>query len=320
MSQVTIEDIRAAAERIKGIAKRTPVLESGSVNRRTGRRLFFKCENRQRGGAFKIRGASNFIFSMTDEEKSRGVVAFSSGNHAQAVAIAAKAVGIKATLVMPNDAPKSKLEATRSHGAEIVIYDRLKEDREAIGRRISEETGAVLAPPFDHPRIIAGQGTAALELMEEVPDLDALVVCLGGGGLLAGCAVAAKAFNAGIRVFGVEPELANDYWLSLKAGERIGIAPPATIADGLRTTKPGVHNFPIIQSLVEDVLLVSEDEIKEAVWYLMSRTKMVVEPSGAVGAAAVLNGKLTGPAGRVGVVVSGGNVDAETLAEVLRGA
>jgi threo-3-hydroxy-L-aspartate ammonia-lyase len=251
---------------------------------------------------------------MTDEEKSRGVVAFSSGNHAQAVAIAAKAVGIKATLVMPDDAPKSKLEATRSHGAEIVIYDRLKEDREAIGRRISEETGAVLAPPFDHPRIIAGQGTAALELMEEVPDLDALVVCLGGGGLLAGCAVAAKALNAGIRVFGVEPELANDYWLSLKAGERIGIAPPATIADGLRTTKPGVHNFPIIQSLVEDVLLVSEDEIKEAVWYLMSRTKMVVEPSGAVGAAAVLNGKLASPAGRIGVVISGGNVDRELLA------
>lgn len=317
---VTMNDIRAAAERIKGIARRTPVHESGSVNRRTGRQVFFKCENRQRGGAFKIRGASNFIFSMTDEEKSRGVVAFSSGNHAQAVAIAAKAVGIKATLVMPDDAPKSKLEATRSHGAEIVIYDRLKQDREAIGRRISDETGAVLAPPFDHPRIIAGQGTAALELMEEVPDLDALVVCLGGGGLLAGCAVAAKALNAGIRVFGVEPELANDYWLSLKAGERIGIPPPPTIADGLRTTKPGVHNFPIIQSLVEDVLLVSEDEIKEAVWYLMSRTKMVVEPSGAVGAAAVLNGKLTGPAGRVGVVVSGGNVDAETLAEVLRGA
>jgi threonine dehydratase len=255
---------------------------------------------------------------MTEEERARGVVAFSSGNHAQAVAIAAKAVGMKATLVMPDDAPKSKLAATRSHGPEIVLYDRMKEDREAIGRRISEATGAVLAPPFDHPRIIAGQGTAALELMEEVPDLDALVVCLGGGGLLAGCATAAKGLNPAIRVFGVEPELGNDYWLSLKAGERIEIKPPATIADGLRTTRPGAHNFPIIRRLVEDVLLVSEEEIKEAVWYVMSRTKMVVEPSGVVGAAAVLNGKLSGAAERVGVVISGGNVDAEALAEVLK--
>jgi threonine dehydratase len=318
MVEVTLDDIRAAAERIKGIARRTPVIESGSVNRRTGKRVFFKCENMQRGGAFKIRGAANFIFSMTEEERARGVVAFSSGNHAQAVAIAAKAVGMKATLVMPDDAPKSKLAATRSHGPEIVLYDRMKEDREAIGRRISEATGAVLAPPFDHPRIIAGQGTAALELMEEVPDLDALVVCLGGGGLLAGCATAAKGLNPAIRVFGVEPELGNDYWLSLKAGERIEIKPPATIADGLRTTRPGAHNFPIIRRLVEDVLLVSEEEIKEAVWYVMSRTKMVVEPSGVVGAAAVLNGKLSGAAERVGVVISGGNVDAEALAEVLK--
>ena len=317
MKEVTLSDIRAAAERIKGIARRTPVVESGSVNRRVGKRVFFKCENMQRGGAFKIRGAANFVYSMTEEERARGVVAFSSGNHAQAVAIAAKLVGIKATLVMPDDAPKSKLEATRSHGPRIVLYDRLKEDREAIGRRISEETGAVLAPPFDHPRIIAGQGTAALELLEEVPDLDVLLTPLGGGGLLAGCAVAAKALNPAIRMFGVEPERGNDYWLSMKAGERIGIGPPETIADGLRTTKPGANNFPIIQRLVEEVLLVSEEEIKEAVWYMMSRTKMVVEPSGAVAAAAVFHGRVKGVAERVGVVLSGGNVDAEALAELL---
>lgn len=317
MKEVTLVDIRAAAERIRGIARRTPVVESGSLNRRVGRQVFFKCENMQRGGAFKIRGAANFVYSMTEEERARGVVAFSSGNHAQAVAIAAKSMGVKATLVMPDDAPKSKLEATRSHGAAIVQYDRMKEDREVIGRRISEETGAVLAPPFDHPRIIAGQGTAALELLEEVPDLDVLMTPLGGGGLLAGCAVAAKSLKPAIRVFGVEPELGNDYWLSIKAGERIGIAPPETIADGLRTTKPGVHNFPIIQRLVEEVLLVSEAEIREAVWYLMSRTKMVVEPSGAVAAAALLQGRIKGPAGRVGVVLSGGNVDAEALAGLL---
>jgi threonine dehydratase len=318
MAEVTLDDIRAAGERIRGIARRTPVVESGSVNRRTGRRVFFKCENMQRGGAFKIRGAANFIYSMTAEERARGVVAFSSGNHAQAVAIAAKSVGIKATLVMPDDAPKSKLEATRSHGPGIVVYDRMKEDREAIGRRIAEETGALLAPPFDHARIIAGQGTAALELLEEVPDLDVLMTPLGGGGLLAGCAVAAKALYPGIRVFGVEPELGNDYWLSMKAGERIGIRPPETIADGLRTTKPGAHNFPIIQRLVEEVLLVSEEEIKEAVWYLMSRMKMVVEPSGAAAAAALLNGRPGGAAERVGVVISGGNVDAEALAGILK--
>jgi len=319
MKEVTLSDVKAASERIRGIARRTPVVESGSVNRRVGKRVFFKCENMQRGGAFKIRGAANFVYSMTEEERARGVVAFSSGNHAQAVAIAAKSMGVKATLVMPDDAPKSKLAATRSHGPVIVQYDRMKEDREAIGRRISEETGAVLAPPFDHPRIIAGQGTAALELLQEAPDLDVMLTPLGGGGLLAGCAVAAKSLRPQIRMFGVEPELGNDYWLSLKAGERIGIAPPETIADGLRTTRPGAHNFPIIQRLVEEVLLVNEDEIREAVWYLMSRTKMVVEPSGAVAAAAVFAGRIPGPAERVGVVLSGGNIDADALAEALKG-
>lgn len=314
MNTVTINDIRAAAERIGGIARPTPVVRSGSFNRRAGVDAFFKCENFQRGGAFKIRGAANFLKSIPEADRPRGVVAFSSGNHAQAVAIAAERLGMHATLVMPDDAPKSKLEATRSHGPTIIQHDRMRESREAIGRRIAEETGATLVPPFDHPWIIAGQGTAGLELMEEVPDLDAIAVCLGGGGLTAGCAIAAKALKPGIRAFGVEPELANDYWLSLRAGHAIEIAPPDTIADGLRTTKPGVHTFPVIQELVEEVLLVTEDELRETVRFMMSRMKLVVEPSGAAAAAAVLHGKLPSGIGRVGVLVSGGNVDFEFLA------
>ena len=314
MTRVTISDIRAAAARIVPIAQRTPVWTSRSYNTLTGVDAFFKCENLQKGGAFKIRGAANFLYSLTQEERARGVVAFSSGNHAQAVAIAAKALGMKATLVMPDDAPKSKLAATRAQGATIVTYDRHTGSREAIGRQISAETGAVLVPPFDHPWIIAGAGTCALELMEQIPDLDGLLVCLGGGGLLAGCAIAAKAHNPAIRVFGVEPALANDYWLSLKKGEPVEIASPPTIADGLRTTKPGANNFPVIQELVEEVLLVSEDEIKEAVKYILSRMKLVVEPSGAVGAAAVMAGKLPAGLRRVGIVLSGGNVDLEVLA------
>jgi threonine dehydratase len=314
MTRVTIGDIRAAAARIAPISQRTPVWTSRSYNTLTGVEAFFKCENLQKGGAFKIRGAANFLYSLTEEERARGVVAFSSGNHAQAVAIAAKALGMKATLVMPDDAPKSKLAATRAQGAAIVTYDRHAGSREAIGRRISDETGAVLVPPFDHPWIIAGAGTCALELMEQAPELDALLVCLGGGGLLAGCAIAAKAHNPAIRVFGVEPELANDYWLSLKKGEPVEIASPPTIADGLRTTKPGGNNFPVIQDLVEEVLLVSEDEIKEAVKYILSRMKLVVEPSGAVGAAALMAGKLPAGPRRVGIVLSGGNVDLEVLA------
>jgi len=307
--EVSLEQIRAAAARIAPIARRTPVRTSGSFNRRAGAGAFFKCENLQRGGAFKIRGASNFIYSIPEDQRARGVVAFSSGNHAQAVAIAARSLGIQATLVMPNDAPAAKLAATRAHGPRIVTYDRLKEDREEIGRRIAAESGAVLVPPFDHPWIIAGQGTAALELFEEVPDLDALVVCLGGGGLLSGCAVAARALAPQIRVFGVEPELANDYWLSRRAGKPVTIPPPDTIADGLRTTTPGAHTFPIIQALVEDILLVSEDEIRATMAFLLSRTKMLVEPSGAVAAAAVLYGKLPPGLRRAGVLLSGGNVD-----------
>lgn len=314
MEEITLDTIRQAAERITPLAQRTPVWRSRSFDEKTGIQAFFKCENLQKGGAFKIRGAANFIFSMPEAERRRGVVAYSSGNHAQAVAIAARHAGIAATLVMPQDAPRSKVEATAAQGARIVLYDRLRESREEIGRRIAAETGATLVPPFDHPWIIAGQGTCALELLEQQPDLDALVVCLGGGGLLAGCAIAARSLRPDIRVFGVEPEIANDYWLSLQRGEPVEIAPPATIADGLRTTKPGQWNFPIIRRLVDGVLLVSEQEIREAAKFILTRMKLVVEPSGAVGAAAALAGKLPGSFRRVGIVLSGGNVDLETLA------
>lgn len=316
MPAVTIDDIRAAARRISPVARRTPVMRSCSFDRAAGAEAFFKCENFQKGGAFKIRGAANFLYSIPEQDRERGVVAFSSGNHAQAVAIAAAKLGMRATIVMPTDAPRSKLAGTRGYGATVVEYDRMKENREAIGRRIADESGATLVPPFDHPWIIAGQGTAALELLEQQPELDALVVCLGGGGLLSGCAIAAKSLRPGIRVFGVEPELGNDYWLSRRAGERIEIAPPETIADGLRTTRPGAHTFPIIEELVEDLLLVTEQEIKDTVKFLLARMKIVAEPSGAVAAAAVLHGKAPRNLGRTGVLISGGNVDYEVLASL----
>lgn len=305
---MTIEDVRRAATRIQPLIHRTPVLTSRLFNEAAGLECFFKCENLQRGGAFKIRGAANFLLSLSLEDRSRGVVAFSSGNHAQAVAIAARELGVRAKIAMPTDAPKVKLEATRAYGAEVVFYDRLKDDREAVARNLAEETGSVLVPPFDHEWIIAGQGTAAIELLEEVGDLDALVVCVGGGGLLSGSCLAAKGMRPDLRVFGVEPEQANDTYLSLKAGHRVEIPPPDTIADGLRPPKPGALTFPIIQRYVEDILLVSEDEIRHAVGFVQSRMKIVIEPSGAVSAAPLLAHKLPGGIGRIGLIVSGGNV------------
>jgi threonine dehydratase len=294
-------------------------MRSGSFDRESGTATVFKCENLQRGGAFKIRGASNFILSIPKPDLTRGVVAFSSGNHAQAVAIAARKVGAKATLVMPLDAPASKVAATRANGAEILTYNRLTEDREAIGRKIADQTGATLVPPYDHPWTIAGQGTAALEFLEEAGPLDALVVCIGGGGLIAGCSIAAKAIRPDIRIFGVEPELANDTWLSVQRGERVAIEPPETIADGLRSPMPGALTFPVIQRNVEGVLLVSEEEIKATMRFLLSRMKILVEPSGAVAAAAVLFRRLPAGVKRAGVILSGGNVDADLLASVLAG-
>jgi threonine dehydratase len=309
---INAEDVREAAARIRGSVHRTPVLTSRTFDRESGTAAHFKCENLQRGGAFKIRGATNFLARIPREDLPRGVVAFSSGNHAQAVAIAAADAGVRATIVMPDDAPRSKAEATRGYGAEIVVYDRLKDDREAIGRRIAAETGATLVPPFDHAWIMAGQGTAALELLEQAPDLDALVAPVGGGGLLSGCAVAAKGINPRIRIFGVEPADGNDTHLSTRAGEHVTIPPPKTVADGLRATRPGELTFPVIRQLAEDILLVTDDEILAAMRFLLERMKILVEPSGAAPAAAVLFGKIR--ARRVGVVLSGGNVDLEVVA------
>lgn len=305
--------VRDAARRIVPLARRTPVLTSRSLDERAGRSLFFKCENFQRGGAFKIRGASNLILSLTPDQLKRGIVAFSSGNHAQATAIAAQYVGASATIVMPEDAPRSKTEATRARGAKIVTYNRLTEDREAVAARIIADTGAVLVPPFDHPLIMAGQGTAALELMEEIPDLDALLVCVGGGGLLSGSAVIAKDLRPAIRIFGVEPELANDAARSLAAGERVTIAPPDTIADGLRTPATGKLAFPIIQHHVEAILTVSEDEIRAAMRLVMERMKIIIEPSSAVTVAAAISRRLPPELARTGVIISGGNVDLDFL-------
>jgi threonine dehydratase len=313
---VVFEDIREASFRIRPIAKRTPVMTSRGFNTASGIEAFFKCENLQTGGAFKIRGASNFVSRLSSDQLARGVVAYSSGNHAQAVAIAARAWGAHASLVMPLDAPRSKVEATRAQGAHIVAYDRLREDRTAIGKRIAEETGATLVPPFDHPWTIAGQGTTALELIEEIPGLDALVVPVGGGGLISGCSIVAKSLRPGIRVIGVEPEDANDTALSLAAGKRVEIPPPETIADGLRSPAPGELTFPIIQRNVERVVLVSDSEIREAMKFLLARMKILVEPSGAVVAAAALSGKLPSGLGRTGLVLSGGNVDLEMLADL----
>jgi len=314
LTPITLADIQAAAGRIRAIAPRTPVLTSHNFDANAGVTACFKCENLQTGGAFKIRGAANFVHSIPQQDLGRGLVAYSSGNHAQAVAIAAQSVGIPATLVMPEDAPRSKVEATRARGARIVAYNRFTDDRVALGREISAETGATLVPPFDHPWIIAGAGTVALELMEQAPSLDALAVCIGGGGLISGCAIAAKALNPAIRIFGVEPADGNDTYLSLAAGKRIEIPPPATIADGLRSPMPGEITFPIVQKHVEQIILVTDDEIRATVKYLLTRLKILVEPSGAVAAAAVFFKKLPPELRRVGIVLSGGNVDYELLA------
>jgi threonine dehydratase len=312
---IDANDVRAAAERIRPLARHTPVLTSADFDDAAGVHAFFKCENLQRGGAFKIRGAANLILSLPPETVAGGMVAYSSGNHAQAVAIAARHVGGQATIVMPEDAPRSKMDATRVQGARIVTYKRATESREAIAETILKESGATLVPPFDHPMIMAGQGTAGLELLTETGPLDALVAPVGGGGLLSGCATIAKAMHPSIRVFGAEPEGANDTFLSMRAGERTGVPHPDTIADGLRAQMPGVLTFPILRQMVERVVLVSEDEIRSAVKFLLLRLKILVEPSGAVSAAAVLFHKLPSDLGSVGVVLSGGNVDFEDLAK-----
>ncbi len=313
---VTLDDVIAAADRIKALARRTPVEGSRLFSEASGISTSFKCESLQRGGSFKIRGALNFLMSLSEEERARGIVTFSSGNHAQAVAIAAAHLRVPATIVMPTDAPKAKLESTKAYGPTIVFHDRQRENREEIARKVAEDSGAIVLPSYDHPWIIAGQGTAALELLQEHPDLDAIVSPLGGGGLLSGTLVAAKALRPKIRVFGVEPELANDWYLSLQRGERIGIGPPPTIADGLRTTIPGEVTFPIVRAMAEGVVLVSEEEIKATVRFLLSRMKLLTEPSGAVAAAAVLHEKLPAAIRSAGVILSGGNVDLDVLSGI----
>jgi threonine dehydratase len=306
-------DVRAAAERIRPLAVKTAVMTSAGFDAESGTRVFLKCENLQRGGAFKIRGASNLILSLSGEALAKGIVAYSSGNHAQATAIAAKYVGAAATIVMPADAPRSKMEATRARGARIVTYDRFRDSREAIAAALLKESGSTLVPPFDHPMIMAGQGTAALELLEEAGPLDALVTPVGGGGLLSGCGTIAKEMYPDIRGFGAEPGGANDTFLSLVAGERVTVRHPATIADGLRAQKPGELTFPVIKRLVERILLVSDEEIRSTVKFLLLRMKILVEPSGAAAAAALMFRKLPPGIRTAGVVLSGGNVDFEDL-------
>ena len=315
---LTFDDVQAAARRLRGRIHRTPVLVSDAVDDRSGYRVHLKCENLQRGGAFKIRGALNKLVTLTDDERRRGVVAFSSGNHAQGVALAARIVGTTAVICMPTDAPRLKLDATRAYGGEVVLYDRQKDDREAIARRIASDTGRVVVPPYDDYAVMAGQGTAALELLEEVPHLDALLTPVGGGGLMAGCSTVARALRPGMHVIGVETDSANDTYLSMRKGERVTIAPPPTIADGIRLTTPGELTFPVLQANAAAIALVSDDEVLAAVRLLAVSAHVVAEPTGAVPVAAVLGGRLDLPKGAtVGVVISGGNIDPSLLASVL---
>jgi len=317
MIMLTFKDILEARERIRGVAHRTPVVTSRQFNEAAGCELFFKCENLQRAGAFKFRGAYNKIATLTPEERRRGILAYSSGNHAQATALAAKIFGVPVVIVMPADAPQIKVNATRGYGAEIIFYDRYKENREATGEHIALERGLTIVPPFDDYQIMAGQGTCALELIEEVEQLDFLLIPTSGNGLLAGCSVAARHLLPRIRIFGVEPEAGNDTWQSLRKGERVEIAVPKTIADGLQTAAPGKLTFPIVQELVEDILLVSDEQILETMRFIIERMKLLVEPSGAAAAAAARHARFDFSGTRVGVILSGGNVDLVKLATYL---
>lgn len=310
---ISLENVLSAAEGLRGVAHRTPVHTSRTLDALAGRAIFLKCESFQRGGSFKFRGAYNAISRLSDEQRRAGIAAFSSGNHAQGVAQAAQILGVPAVICMPDDAPAVKLAATRGYGAEVLIYERATTDREAFARTVAVECGLTLIPPYDHPHIIAGQGTAALELLEQVPDLDALVTPIGGGGLIGGSAVAAKGVRPQIRVFGVETEGADDVRQSVARGERVTIAPPNTIADGIRTTAPGRLTFPIITRHVEQVLVVSDEAVLDALRLLILRLKLVVEPTGAVPLAAVLAGMLPPECRRVGVILSGGNIDPSLL-------
>jgi threonine dehydratase len=316
---ISFHDVKQAAERLRGVANRTPVATSRTLNQLLKAEVFLKCENLQRGGAFKFRGAYNRLVCLSDAERSKGVVAFSSGNHAQGVALAARELGIPATIVMPTDAPELKVQATRGYGADVVRYDRLTEDREAIARDLAQQRGLTLVPPYDDPYIMAGQGTATLELIEETGPLDLLLAPVGGGGLLSGTATAATALSPGINVIGVETETSNDWVLSLEAGHPVRIPPPDTIADGMRTQQPGNLTFPVVQTLARKVITVSDNDVKKAMRFLLLRMKLLVEPTGAVPFAALLSGKLEAHGQRVGIILSGGNADPRLIADLMLG-
>ena len=319
---IHFSDVQAAAERLAGVAHRTPVLRSRSADQRCGAEVFFKAEHQQRMGAFKFRGAYNALVQFSPAQRRTGALAFSSGNHAQAIALSARLLGMPSVIVMPQDAPAAKLAATRGYqagqaGSEVVLYDRYTEDRAAIGARLAAERGMTLIPPFDHPHVMAGQGTAALELIDEVGHLDALLVCVGGGGLISGSAVAATHRLPGIEVIGVEPEAGNDTQQSLAAGRIVSIAVPQTLADGAQTQASGSLTFPVIQALVRRIVTVSDAQLVSTLQFFAQRLKQVVEPTGCLGAAALLEGVVDLRGQRVGVIVSGGNVDLPLYARLL---
>ena len=319
---ICYSDIEAAAKRIQGHAHRTPVMTSTTANQRTGAQLFFKCENHQRMGAFKFRGAFNALAQFTTQQRRGGVIAFSSGNHAQAIALSARLLGMPSVIVMPHDSPAAKLAATREYqsgqvGSEVVLYDRYTQDREAICKQLASERGMTLIPPYDHPHVMAGQGTTAAELLTQIGPLDVLVVCVGGGGLISGCAVAAHHLSPGIEVWGVEPEAGNDTQMSLAQGRIVHIDTPKTIADGAQTQHSGLLTFPVIQQLVKSVVTVTDEQLVSSMRFFAERMKMVVEPTGCLGAAAVMEGVIPVRGKRVGVIVSGGNVDLKRYAGFL---
>lgn len=322
VASVTFEDVRRAGERLRGVANRTPVMTSRTVNLLAGAEVFFKCESFQRVGAFKFRGAYNALSLLDDEQKSRGVLTYSSGNHAQAVALASALLGIRAVIVMPSDAPRVKLDATRGYlacgvgGSEVVEYDRHAVTREELGARIAREQGLAIVPPYDHPDVIAGQGTVALELFEDVGELDWLFVCVGGGGLLSGCAVTAKSMSPACRVVGVEPELADDATRSFHDRVLRTVKNPETIADGARTPSLGRYTFPLVLEHVDEMVTVSEQEIIDAMRLAWERMKLVIEPTGALALAGLLKDALPTRESRVGVVISGGNVDVTSVGEI----
>ena len=314
---VTFEDVRAAAQRLKGVVHRTPVLTSRTLDERAGTRVYVKCENFQRTGSFKFRGAYNRISQFDEAQRRGGVVAFSSGNHAQGIAHASKLLGVPAAIVMPEDAPQSKIEATKGYGADVILYDRYRSHRAEIAQGICNERGATLVPPFDDPHIVAGQGTAALELLEDVPDLGVIVTPVGGGGLLSGTSIAAHGVNREISLYGVEPEAGNDFQQSLESGQIVHIDVPRTIADGLQTQAPAQLTFDIVREHAKGIVTVSDDELREGMRFAFERMKIVIEPSGAASLTALMNGKIEHGGKPVGIVISGGNVDAGRFADLI---